>query len=1398
MKLMSLFDGSGGFPLAGSMFGIEPKYASEIEPYPIAVTTSRFPNLKHLGSVTDIKGSEIEPVDVITFGSPCFPAGTLVLTETGYKNIEELKVGDKVFTHKGNWKPIIDIGYKYSPTVEVKGNHYGLITTPNHPFYSGVEEWTPAEDMAGKKCASPNIITTEAKLEISAEEAYQCGMSARVINPHNFFIPAEGFSASLEVRQALLKGLLFDRPEDELKDEDCYFSKSKAVAFGVGLLAQTLGYSVRYERREGYVFAHMTKAKANGDIHYWYDVDEVAPFKSEEKVYNITVDEDHSYIVEGFVVHNCQDLSVAGKRAGLKHEENGDDETTRSGLFMEAIRIIKEMREATNGKYPRFAVWENVPGAFSSNKGEDFRKVLEEFIKINEPSAVMPDVPQKGWSYYDWFRGDGWSVAYRTMDAQYWGVPQRRRRIYLVADFASERAGEILFKQDGLRGYFEKGRTPWQGTSCDAQGSVGTNDNQRANGVDFYNLCCTGDIARTLSTSSGGYNEHNPCVIEDNKTTYALDQQGGKGMANYAENVMMTLCSDSHGTPHAVAYENGIGINGNKAATIDASYYKGCGMRQGIEREIVAFAQNQRDEVRDLGKKAGALQAEPGMKQQTFIAESAIGCDQYNGDLCGDKSSTLGVNCGISTGRNGILVPTTFEPGILKREGGHVYEGVSGTLRANAGDNQLSVAYCESEVSGYDGYNQCLTGEVSKTITSGRNDTHNIPCVVHTNQNACGVDFYNQSLTGDVAKSITSAATDADHIPCVVHTDGGAIGFDKYNQCSTGNVSATLRTPGGGDNYPIVCMATQQGGAEIRQDDKAPCLTASAGMSGNNQPVIAYSFDSLNSNSMKSSNPLSGCRQVDVAKCLDTTIPEPSKNQGGMAIVEQKVINLNKDDFQSKQVLDPQGIAPAIYAGECRRGGGECYIVDKMTDVNQEMCLIDSIGGQAERGWSGEIAPCLKATHYKSAPCVAFAAGFKPNQGAKANGLGYEDEMSPTLLAGQESGVVCVYNGENITSPLNKTNPQADDPCHTLGTDSRNYLVYCLQGNGIDRADTAGCNGKGWKEDFSYTLNTIDRPAVCYAVENHPADSRVNLDDSGTCQCLTGRMGTGGGNVPMVLSVDMGGGKSSCVIQENIAPTLCTTHYGEPVVAHEATMANGKEVVGTLSASQGQKLWLGNQEAFSGEFHVLEKVPCDYQGTVGTLCACDYKGVNNQLVADDKLVNDELVSPVYCVGNGQVDQAYLQEKVGALNCMHEQQAVVLDRAFYNQGENAKFEPQLYTDGTVPPLMARGPAAVSVRYVVRRLTPTECARLQGFPDGWMYPIVKEDFTDEEYKFWLDVRNTHAAINNKQVKDYTKDAMVKWYNKLFTDSSAYKMWGNGIALPNALYVMQGITDLVNDGN
>ena len=163
----------------------------------------------------------------------------------------------------------------------------------------------------------------------------------------------------------------------------------------------------------------------------------------------------------------CQDLSVCGKGAGI-------NEGTRSGLFIEAVRIIKEMSEATNGKYPTFALWENVPGAFSSNKGEDFRLVLEELIKIVEPSATVPAVPPKGWAYADSYHGEGWSLAYRVLDAQFWGVPQRRRRIHLVLDLRGERARQVLFEREGLRGNFEENGTPWQSTPPETKRSTGT------------------------------------------------------------------------------------------------------------------------------------------------------------------------------------------------------------------------------------------------------------------------------------------------------------------------------------------------------------------------------------------------------------------------------------------------------------------------------------------------------------------------------------------------------------------------------------------------------------------------------------------------------------------------------------------------------------------------------------------------------------------------------------------------------------------------------------------------------------------------------------------------------------------------------------------------------------
>ena len=661
----SLFDGSGGFPLAAFMCGGTPVWASEIEPYPIAVTKSRFPYMKHLGSVTDIKGNEIDPVDVITFGSP------------------------------------------------------------------------------------------------------------------------------------------------------------------------------------------------------------------------------------------CQDLSVAGKRAGLKHTDNGDEETTRSGLFMEAVRIIKEMREATGGKFPRFALWENVPGAFSSNKGEDFRVVCEELIKIVEPSAVMPSVPKNGWPYSDYYCGDGWSLAYRVFDAQYWGVPQRRRRIYLVLDLGGERAGEVSFERDGLRGYFEEGRTPWQATPGDAENRSGTTDFE-------------GDSVKSYGWPLG-FRPENTRVYEETATT---------------------ICN---------------------------------GTRPGF-------------------------------------------------------------TCGV------------IEP-------------------------------------------------------------------------------------------------------------------------------------------------------------------------------VAYGISPYHSNCMKSNNPHSGIYVADTARTLDAmNCGYPGCNQGGIAVVE----------------------------------------------------------------------------------------------------------------------------------PL--------------------------------------------------------------CVENHPADSRVNIDDSGKVQTLTSRMGTGGGNVPMVME--------PMVFRKGTRPhSVDETQKWE-----EAEISNTLNAFDTGEARANELV----VESKVYESHPMDSRIKELDEVAPTVSVKWHKGAADTPLVCEKHPGTYSLETFHCVAEEETTAPLKARDYKDPIC------VAFDRAYFNAGQNAQYTPMTYDDGTNPTLVARGPSGVAygvdcrnateyeesngalqascnhnhnsnnvvrLQYIVRRLTPTECARLQGFPDRWATPDKKDSFTDEEYAFWLNVRNLHADINEKATKEYTKDQMLSWYNKLHTDSAEYKLWGNGIALPCALYVMQGIAEVLS---
>ena len=254
----------------------------------------------------------------------------------------------------------------------------------------------------------------------------------------------------------------------------------------------------------------------------------------------------------------CQDLSIAGKRAGLAGE--------RSGLYMEQIRIIKEMRERDRangwaGQFirPRYMVWENVPGAFSSNEGADFAAVLEEAIKIVEPEAPPVSVPEKGWPTSGCYMGDEWSVAWRVLDAQFWGVPQRRRRIALVADFGGRSAPEVLFVRKSLSGHPEEGGAPRETATGGAEGGAGGAVwCLQGNGIDRADTAgCNGKGRITDYTS----------VI--------LNDQGGSSISADSSGVAPTIRAEMHGNVPCIMKAFGKYEIDDIASSLKARDYKG-------------------------------------------------------------------------------------------------------------------------------------------------------------------------------------------------------------------------------------------------------------------------------------------------------------------------------------------------------------------------------------------------------------------------------------------------------------------------------------------------------------------------------------------------------------------------------------------------------------------------------------------------------------------------------------------------------------------------------------------------------------------------------------------------------------------------------------------------------
>jgi DNA (cytosine-5)-methyltransferase 1 len=225
----------------------------------------------------------------------------------------------------------------------------------------------------------------------------------------------------------------------------------------------------------------------------------------------------------------CQDMSIAGKREGL--------DGSRSNLFREQIRIVKEMRESDRaagrtGKQirPRYMVWENVPGAFSSNKGKDFQAVLQEIVSITDEESNVPLPPKGKWQTAGCIMGDHFSIAWRVLDAQYWGVPQRRKRIYLVADFGGNTASKILFEREGMSGNFTESREAWQRTAGDIKTGThktGTDDVECYDISDRRRVADKSEVSPTLTTKMGTGGNNVPIILEnhpqDSRVTIAED-----------------------------------------------------------------------------------------------------------------------------------------------------------------------------------------------------------------------------------------------------------------------------------------------------------------------------------------------------------------------------------------------------------------------------------------------------------------------------------------------------------------------------------------------------------------------------------------------------------------------------------------------------------------------------------------------------------------------------------------------------------------------------------------------------------------------------------------------------------------------------------------------------------
>jgi len=598
MRYVSVCSGIECASVAFDGMGWDPVAFAEIEPFPNAVLQHHYPNVTNLGDFSKVDWIQYkDKFDILIGGTPCFGAGTLILTKRGLIPIEDVVVGDVALTHKNNYKKVSAIGNKTANVGVLKGQgNSGTIVTDNHPYWVRSmkrvykdhvrvrefkePQWKNAVDVVGDYWAMPSSYPKQQMPKIAIKGKEQNNW---ILND-SFFWLLGAYLGNGWTRQSDRRGyvLLCDgkhkKPviEDKIKESGMSYNKltekttvryqiaskalarwitkqfnkgaslktlptwvyslsksnrtalfdgyvwtdghrvantiktttvSKKLSLSMRLLATSLGFSVStvthkpkrkqcviegrsVNEKDCYINSYTTNSRSafsDGDKH-WLKIKSYTPLDRETTVYNLEVADDNSYVADGMVVHNCQSFSVAGMQKGLQD--------ARGDLAIEYCRILKDAQ-------PKYFIWENVPGCQSTNGGRDFREIVTAFTSF------------------------GYGVCWRILDSQYFGVPQRRRRVYVVGSLRNLSSGKILFEQESRTGNIKTVGKTREKTTRKAIESPTAHSRVEDSSPIVVNARQDPIYAEDLSLPLGAADRGHAVMCKEGESTYVGNAEGG-------------------------------------------------------------------------------------------------------------------------------------------------------------------------------------------------------------------------------------------------------------------------------------------------------------------------------------------------------------------------------------------------------------------------------------------------------------------------------------------------------------------------------------------------------------------------------------------------------------------------------------------------------------------------------------------------------------------------------------------------------------------------------------------------------------------------------------------------------------------------------------------------------